>query len=809
MGYLELNKRLEIVKSALKFGVSEASRIYSISRPTITKWVKRFKEGGYEALKNKERTHSHHPNKMPESIEEEILNYKRTKPNVSASFIKRELNLGYDLKIIIKKLRKAGLYDKEDFESYAAEADKRPLFKDVIISFDKFQINNFSIKVIILHDKHCKFMIPFLIERLSYSNVLYAVYYLQNKTQDSMGINFYLDKTTDTYIERLINRFSDKENNITFNKFEEDIEISLRFFTNTNHLYAYLCNTSFEKSFNILILLNSLYNSGLFRNTKNEDLKEKARNFMQAVDISDSVYKQLIHSRELEETYNLSKKYAGSVVELQIMEAYKYFKSCFESYNYIEADKIYTIINYLLNDNYRFSLTYIDSLRKYGQLKFQQGMISTAEKLFSEAERISISLQDNQELIKSYRAITNFYKESGYYQKAFTTGSKLLNLLKKINLKREYLSAKLLLAEIIFRSHKYEKAARTYNEVLEGSRKYFPQNFLNALFGLSATEFILGNFSIAWQNLKKAEKAALEDNNENIILENFFKFGEIYIRNDYFRYRYIKTLAEKSENYTTKLELMNSLEKLGDIFFELEEFKNSLHYYQRALIIAKENNHTYNYNKCLTKTGNVLVYQNKFNQAYKILQEGYYISMKNNFLREQIFYLTRLARVLIHKKKNSQAKNYANQALKLAELHNYPELISDALIACMYSEFYHGEYDKVNKLMNKTKDYCVKYRNIRNLIIIHLIGATAAKANRQLSYSLRLFDIGINLTSNIKINYFKSELLYMKLSILCTNNPENQDLADIYNKAEKAAKMSERDDMLSRLNELKTEYNFV
>jgi len=70
-----MSERIKFVSEYLNTpcSLSELCRKYGISRPTGNKWLDRFAEGGYEALKDRSRAPQRQANRTPEDIEESIL----------------------------------------------------------------------------------------------------------------------------------------------------------------------------------------------------------------------------------------------------------------------------------------------------------------------------------------------------------------------------------------------------------------------------------------------------------------------------------------------------------------------------------------------------------------------------------------------------------------------------------------------------------------------------------------------------------------------------------------------------------------
>ena len=75
-----LKRRQAVVKYAVRYGVSKASRRYNVSRPTVYKWMKRY-DGHLGSLKDDSRRPHHHANQHTEAELEQIRNMRRRNPN--------------------------------------------------------------------------------------------------------------------------------------------------------------------------------------------------------------------------------------------------------------------------------------------------------------------------------------------------------------------------------------------------------------------------------------------------------------------------------------------------------------------------------------------------------------------------------------------------------------------------------------------------------------------------------------------------------------------------------------------------------
>jgi len=69
-----------MVRYALEFGVSKASREFKTTRKTVYKYLRRYRKEGLEGLKNKPKTPKRIPHKMPKEDEEYILSLRDKKP---------------------------------------------------------------------------------------------------------------------------------------------------------------------------------------------------------------------------------------------------------------------------------------------------------------------------------------------------------------------------------------------------------------------------------------------------------------------------------------------------------------------------------------------------------------------------------------------------------------------------------------------------------------------------------------------------------------------------------------------------------
>lgn len=80
--------RYQMVVYAKEHGVKPTARLYATGPKTVRKWLKRFKEGGYQALGDISRKPHHSPNATPKPIAQKIVKLKAEYKRVGAEQIR-------------------------------------------------------------------------------------------------------------------------------------------------------------------------------------------------------------------------------------------------------------------------------------------------------------------------------------------------------------------------------------------------------------------------------------------------------------------------------------------------------------------------------------------------------------------------------------------------------------------------------------------------------------------------------------------------------------------------------------------------
>lgn len=121
MGYYEImrgienifNLRLSMVKCAIECDISEAARRYKTTRPTVRKWVTRYKKEGLKGLVGRKRTPKHIPHKTPKEVEERIIELRKTHPAWGPERLIMHYDITPSSKTIGRIIREAGLVRKK------------------------------------------------------------------------------------------------------------------------------------------------------------------------------------------------------------------------------------------------------------------------------------------------------------------------------------------------------------------------------------------------------------------------------------------------------------------------------------------------------------------------------------------------------------------------------------------------------------------------------------------------------------------------------------------------------------------------
>jgi len=122
--------RYQMVQYALSHGVKPTARVFGTSPPVARKWLKRFKEQGYDGLKDISRKPHHSPRATAQSIKDHIVSLKKNKyGRMGAEQVKTLEGLKQAPKTIRKFWREAGVARGRRRKKYITKQNLREVKK--------------------------------------------------------------------------------------------------------------------------------------------------------------------------------------------------------------------------------------------------------------------------------------------------------------------------------------------------------------------------------------------------------------------------------------------------------------------------------------------------------------------------------------------------------------------------------------------------------------------------------------------------------------------------------------------------------
>ena len=122
-------QRYRIVIYAKEHGIKPASRVYGTTPKTVRKWVKRFKQGNYQALDDLSRRPRYCPNALKPEVSAYIVKLRRKYKRLGAQQVKALENLPQSVKTIRKQWRKAGISSRMRRKKHITKQNLREVKK--------------------------------------------------------------------------------------------------------------------------------------------------------------------------------------------------------------------------------------------------------------------------------------------------------------------------------------------------------------------------------------------------------------------------------------------------------------------------------------------------------------------------------------------------------------------------------------------------------------------------------------------------------------------------------------------------------
>lgn len=133
--------RLQMIRDALESGIKPAARLYSVSKNTVRKWLRRYHQGGTSLIKDISRRPHNTPHKTSESVEQEIIRHRKSKPYIGAKRLKRDFDIPCSHGAIHRIMKQNGLIG-----SRKKKKKKRINLRHIKDRFKAFQSNSIDTK---------------------------------------------------------------------------------------------------------------------------------------------------------------------------------------------------------------------------------------------------------------------------------------------------------------------------------------------------------------------------------------------------------------------------------------------------------------------------------------------------------------------------------------------------------------------------------------------------------------------------------------------------------------------------------------
>jgi transposase len=118
-----------MVQYALKNGIKPAARVFHTSPIVVRKWLKRFKETGYEGLLDLSHKPHHSPRETPQNIKDHIVKLKKKYHRLGAKQVKTLEGLKQAPKTIRKFWKEAGVASRKRRKKHVTKQNLREVKK--------------------------------------------------------------------------------------------------------------------------------------------------------------------------------------------------------------------------------------------------------------------------------------------------------------------------------------------------------------------------------------------------------------------------------------------------------------------------------------------------------------------------------------------------------------------------------------------------------------------------------------------------------------------------------------------------------
>jgi transposase len=158
-------QRYQLVIYALDKGIKPAARTFNTSRPTVRKWIKRFKQNSYQGLSDLSRRPHCSPRRTIPALRDNAIRLKKKYKRLGAEQIKAIEDPGLSTKTLRKIWRDAGISSRKRRKKYQTKRNLREVKKQ----FKLFEFNCEDTKDLIDIPEYWPYMKKYRLPKVQYT----------------------------------------------------------------------------------------------------------------------------------------------------------------------------------------------------------------------------------------------------------------------------------------------------------------------------------------------------------------------------------------------------------------------------------------------------------------------------------------------------------------------------------------------------------------------------------------------------------------------------------------------------------------
>jgi tetratricopeptide (TPR) repeat protein/transposase-like protein len=723
--------RLEVVKSAIKVGISTTARAFEVNRKTVYRWLKRYETEGVEGLKTRTRSNFDHSQKMPIEIENKIITYKRNNPRISAKQIICDLNIEYSLPTVIKKLRNANLVSETNNIriDQITKSSHKP-FQLMFFSVNKIAIKEYKKRFVYCYtatDHTTGFIFHSFAEEISKHNFIKFLQYLYSNL-DSINMHF-LPRTLIPVRRTLLTYCNSKKAGLleSSKKFGimiksiEDIEMTIKNKVIKKEVESIISNMNAKESEQIILQSTILFDQ---RNSKCLNKHP---------DLSKQVI--MIHPVHLDKT---------QLENHQVSLANQTFNT--KSFQHKLISKLINLTSSKIeNCDFELAADYADltlqHLEFYQQQKIQLSEIlllkaiiaknlttmSEAKIFYERALKIANESSNYKSILKAEMAIADFYMLANKYIVCEKHLLKAINIAKQNKLtEKEVINARLL-AMTYLKMGQVEKGLRILNvnwQKIKNSHNI--KLVIEYLISLVIFQEHKGNQLLSEKYLRRVNELTNSIQDSHFLSMAYFNMINHYLAIDNFKIcrLYINKLQDLIPRLSIVAQIQKSFNILGVAFTELHEYETALKYFLKELQVSETHGMKVSVMSSNINIACLYLIQDKYAEALNRMKQSLIIAKKINNKKGLLIISINIAEILFLTEKYDQALTHLDEYLPLAKENNSAFILYGFYNTYFRIYFTKNNFNSALIFAQKTLVYTKKMRDYRNTVsIINKIGA--------------------------------------------------------------------------------------